>query len=194
MQRPAVRIRDYLFQIQHAVDTVIEVLHREHDRVEEVREEVRRLTEATQGGYSHAEAASSLAADFDDDPLLGPSIGWETYFGVDKERFHKEKELEALGEALLARDLSVGALAGSLLQYGKQGISIQYGKYRKGCPAGRLIGSTSLSDVIWCGRNQALHWEDGSFNDEVTACFEKLAAEINPTFARYRTRSMGSKS
>ena len=184
------RIRDYVGQIQHAVDTVIGILHIEHDRVEQARDEARRLTRATRAGYSQADAASALASDFDDDPLFGTAIHWETYFGVDKERFHKEQAVASLGEVLLARELSLGALAGSLLQYGKQGIALQYGRKRTGCPGARIVGPASLSDLIWLGRNQALHWEDGKFNDDVEACFEKLAA-FDPAFAAYKTRSMG---
>jgi hypothetical protein len=54
-----------------------------------------------------------------------------------------------------------------------------------------VIGSSQqLSEVIWQARNQALHWEDRSFNAAVNSCFNKLASEVDQVFSDYVTRSM----
>lgn len=182
------RLRAYLPEIRHAVETVIADLHSEHDRVTDLRARVERLVAATQAGYAQSEAVAMNSELFDDDPMLATAIHWDTYFGVDKERYYKDAELRSLTDSLAAKELSTSALAGSLLQYAKQGISLQYGRQKTGCPAGRNIGSQAISEIIWQARNQALHWEDGSFSQSVQDCFLKLAAEVDPIFAGYTGR------
>ncbi|NDV13426.1 hypothetical protein [Crenobacter caeni] len=184
------RLRDYLPQIHHAVETVIADLHSEHDHVANLRESVARLTEATHAGYAQAEAVAKFSDEWDDDPMLATAIHWDTYFGVDKDRYHKDQELQQLTNLLAAKEISLSALAGSLLQYAKQGIALQYGRQKHGCPAGRNIGSQSLAEVIWQARNQALHWEDGTFTLPVENCFNKLATEVNPVFGDYKLRNL----
>lgn len=184
------RLRDYLPQIHHAVETVIADLHSEHDHVAKLRESVARLTEATHAGYAQAEAVAQFSDEWDDDPMLATAIHWDTYFGVDKDRYYKDQELQRLTNSLAAKEISLSALAGSLLQYAKQGIALQYGRQKHGCPAGRSIGSQPLAEVIWQARNQAIHWEDGTFTPPVENCFTKLAAEVNPVFGDYKIRNL----
>jgi hypothetical protein len=57
-------------------------------------------------------------------------------------------------------------------------------------PDGRPIGSQFLKNVIWQGRNQAIHWEENRLNDAVKKCFDKLVKEFDPKFANYMTQSM----
>ena len=45
------------------------------------------------------------------------------------------------------------------------------------CPDGRIIGQESLKNIIWQGRNQAMHFEEGKYRKVVVKCFTKL--EIN---------------
>ncbi len=92
-------------------------------------------------------------------------------------------------ELISTRAFSRAAQSASLLQYGKQGISLVYGK-PSNCPDGRLIGTQSLRDVIWQGRNHALHWEEGNPKAAVEDCFQKLAADFDPGFADYATRNL----
>ena len=105
-----------------------------------------------------------------DDEGLGTAIYWDTYFGADKDRYYKKAGYDELVQRVDARQFSVAALSGSLLQYGKQGISLHYGKKRTECPDGRTVYGIPLSEVIWQARNQALHWEDGSFHEPTTKC------------------------
>ncbi|MBI3416741.1 MAG: hypothetical protein HY043_15735 [Verrucomicrobia bacterium] len=51
--------------------------------------------------------------------------------------------------------------ATGLLQIAKQGIALQYqGNWKKDCPLGRQIENEYLRNVIWHGRNQAMHYEE----------------------------------
>ncbi|MDO9104523.1 MAG: hypothetical protein Q7U57_06130 [Methylovulum sp.] len=128
-----------------------------------------------------------------DDEGLGTLIHLDTYFGVDKDRHYKKAEYEEVVQRVAARQFSIAALSGSLLQYGKQGISLHYGKKRDGCPDGRIVAGIPLSEIIWQARNQALHWEDGSFHEPTTKCFEYLTTNVDPVFEQFKDRSLASE-
>jgi len=58
------------------------------------------------------------------------------------------------------------------------------------CPAGRAINSETLKNVIWQGRNQSIHWDEGKFNTAVQNCFQALATNVDPKFSQLTTRSL----
>ena len=187
------KLREYLPQIRQAVETVLADLHVEHDASQNLRNELAGLTAATRAEYERVESVarfSEALGEIDDDPLLATAMHWDTYFGVDKDRYYKDRELQRVTDVLAAKEVSLSALAGSVLQFAKQGIALQYGRNRTNCPPGRTIGTQSLSEVIWQGRNQALHWEDGQFSTAVEVCFTKLGNEIDRKLADYRTRNL----
>lgn len=182
------QLSKYLAEIEHAVHTVLAELHAEHDQLVRRREELVKLTAEMEDGYRRAEFLA-LNPDLDDDGL-GTAIHWDTYFGPDKERYHKKVEVANAEERVSAREFSVAALSGNLLQYAKQGLAIQFGKKREGCPEGRSVNGLPLHEIIWQGRNQALHWEEGDFHSPTQKCFEFLAANVDRKFAEYKNRSM----
>ena len=88
---------------------------------------------------------------------------------------------EAKMQALLISQ-SVEVLCGSVFQIGRQGISLIL-KNKDKYSRGRGIGSQHLSNLIWHGRNQAMHWEEGvPANKYTTACFETLKNDFGPQF------------
>lgn len=181
------KIPDYLKEVEHAVTTVITEIHREIDRLAALRSGLAKLTAETEDGYRRVEFLA-LNPDLDDD-FLGTAIYWDTYFGVDKDRFHKNIETESAAQRVAAHEFSVSALSGSLLQFGKQGISLHFGKNRDGCPDGRILAGMPLHEIIWQARNQALHWEEGSFHPPVEACFQALL-KTDLVFSQYKYRSL----
>lgn len=115
-------------------------------------------------------------------------------FGEDTKPYYERKARKAalevraladsiahLEDAIGAKAFSVSALAGALLQVAKQGLVISYGSLQA-CPPGRLIGSENLKNVIWQGRNQAIHWEEGAFSTPVTTCFQNLEQAFGEGF------------
>lgn len=182
------KLPEYLVEISHAVDTVMHELHQEHDQLVRVRGDLEALTAAIEAGYRRVDFLA-LNPDLDDEGL-GTAIYWDTYFGPDKKRYHKNEELKLAAERVSVREFSVAALSGSLLQFAKQGLSVQFGKHREGCPAGREIAGLPLNELIWQARNQALHWEEGNPHPPVTKCFDALAANIDEKFAAYKDRSL----
>lgn len=182
------KIPYYLKEIRHAVEVAIAAIHGEQSRVDDLRKELGALTEATADGYRRAEFLA-MNPELDDEGL-GTAIHWDTYFGSDKDRYHKKAEADEAIQRVAAHEFAVDAMCGSLLQYAKQGVALHFGKERKGCPDGRLIAGLTLHEVVWQARNQALHWEDGAFHKATTACFEHLAKHLDPVFNQYQTRSM----
>jgi len=181
------KIPDYLKEVEHAVTTVITEIHHEIDQLAALRSELAKLTAATDDGYRRVEFLA-MNPDLDDD-FLGTAIYWDTYFGADKDRFHKNIETESAAQRVAAHEFSISALSGSLLQFGKQGISLHFGKKRVGCPDGRFLDGMTLHEVIWQARNQALHWEDETFHPPTEACFQTLA-KTAPIFSQYKYRSL----
>ena len=79
---------------------------------------------------------------------------------------------------------SVGILCGVLLQFAKQGISLVHETFHS-CPDGRMIGMAEpLKNVIWQGRNHAIHYEESpNHSCAVKECFAHLEEEHGPQFS-----------
>ena len=92
-------------------------------------------------------------------------LAWETY---EKNR----TKIEAFAKELNAKEYSTAVMAGAVLQIAKQGLSLVLGG-KPTPPLGRQIRGVHVSDIIWASRNQALHFEEGEFNQHTYAVFEK---------------------
>jgi len=182
------QLSNYLREMEHAIRHIIGELFREHDAATRLADDVRKLTVAMEDGYRRVEWLA-MNPEFDDEGL-GTAIYWDTYFGPDKERHYKKADLDELNQRIAARDFSRAALAASVLQYAKQGIALRFGKQRTGIAAGRLVGGQPVHEIVWQGRNQALHWEEGQFNQSVQTCFQQLAANVDAAFHDYQQRNM----
>jgi hypothetical protein len=75
------------------------------------------------------------------------------------ERSALDSEVARIQARLLDKRFSLSAIAGALLQIGKQGIAVVR-KRPENCPDGRLVCGVPLKWAIWAGRNQAQHYED----------------------------------
>jgi hypothetical protein len=177
----------YLAEIEFAVRSLLPALWEERERAVGLRTEVASLTAETHRNYEQVERIAQ--AELPDDDGIGTMLYWETYFGPDKERHASEGELRAIEQRLAAHEFSVAALAGALLQHAKQGISIVHGA-PSNARAGRSLGSLTLRTVIWEGRNQAIHWEEGGLRTAGQNCFAALASEQDPKFADHARRSL----
>lgn len=181
-------LADYLIEMEYAVTRVIESLWHEHNEAEKLKEEIARLQRVAADNYERAQFIQQNAEDADD-LMLGVGMYWDTYFGEDKQQHYKSKDFIELETRLASREFSFSSLAGTLLQYAKQGLSAAFGK-PVNWPAGRLVGSQNLKTIILESRNQSGHWEEGNPKAKVEQCFDTLAAEIGPEFALYRTSNL----
>ncbi len=180
-------IPSYLQEIEHATREALSLVWAEHRQVEELQGVVQQRTTEMEDGYRRARAWAD--SEDPDDIMLSAGLQWGTYFGADKQRHDAQENLEQTKDRLAAREFSRTAMAGSILQYAKQGISIAYGGLAV-CPDGRMVGSQPIKQLIWQARNQALHWEDGNPHPPVRRCFNLLATEFDQKFANYAAANL----
>lgn len=178
----------YLEDMRFAVEQVLQGLWREREAHEALKAEIAKLTKVVEDNYARAESIAQDPLDADD-VMLATGMYWETYFGEDKERHHSVQTEAQLAARLATRQFSLSALAATVLQYAKQGISVVHGNLGS-CPHGRLVGSLNLKSVIWQGRNQASHWEEEKLHPPVVQCFETLKKEQDADFGDYNQRSL----
>lgn len=179
-------MKKYLTEIEHAARSTFDLVWAEHEKVAAAEVDVASLTAATEADYRRAEALMQF--DDPDDFMMGVGIHWETYFGPDKKRYSAIDALAELRAIRDARAFSRAAQAANIIQYAKQGISIVHRDW-SAAPSGRNISGQPLAKLIWMARNQGLHWEDHTFNENVTRCFEELKA-FDPIFGDYASRNI----
>lgn len=76
---------------------------------------------------------------------------------------------------------SVDAACAALLSLVKQGMSRRHGSLAA-CPEGRAIGTTCLRDVVWQGRNQSQHCDEGRYTLPVRKVFAALHEDFGDLF------------
>lgn len=180
-------ISAYLSEVEYSAAGIIPMIWHEHADLAKIRDELEALTRVVEHKYTQAEFVAMNAED-PDDVAMAAGMHWENYFGDDKERHHKAVDATELQSRIDARSFSVGSLCGSLLQIAKQGISVAHGGLAA-CPDGRDVHGHHLKQVIWQGRNQSIHWEEGDPHPPVRQLFDSLTANVDAKFGDYRTRN-----
>jgi len=170
-------VHPYLRETEYAVRGLFNLIGDEEARCTKVRQQL----EVEQKKRAHAQAILYAGA-----PPSGFGEDTTPYFekrarDAGREVQTLEVDVARLEAAIAAKAFSVRALAGSILQVAKQGIVVGQGSLST-CPSGRQVGQESLKNIVWQARNQAMHWEDGSFNQAVTACFQNLEQSFGGQF------------
>jgi hypothetical protein len=88
-----------------------------------------------------------------------------------------QREIRNQIARLQSTEDSVAITAGSVLQVGKQVLAFRFGA-KPLVTGARVIGSQSIVEVIWQGRNHALHWEELNPHAPVTQMLTKLQSEL----------------
>ena len=178
---------NYTHEIKYAVEAALATIWADVEELEILRQQLDRLTAETERGYRRAQAFQ-----YDEDPddvMMGVGVHWDTYFGPDKERHEVATTVDDLNQKIQVREFSRSAMSASVLQYAKQGISIVHGGLQP-CPNGRGVGSQPLKTIIWQGRNQSLHWEEGNPKQPVIDCFDQLDIDFGDEFTPYNTSNL----
>ena len=89
-----------------------------------------------------------------------------------------DQRLEIALESIDVSVESMSCLAGAVLQIAKQVLSLRYSSKPK-ISGARNIGSQSIIDVIWEGRNHAMHWEEDP-RQKVTDMLKALSIKPEP--------------
>ena len=103
-------------------------------------------------------------------------------YGFNKASEKLWKEAEEILAFIVANTGSLSIIAGAVLQIAKQGISFKY-KSLSACPYGRAVGKETLKNIIWQGRNQAMHFEEGKYKKSVVGCFKNLKIDFGDRFS-----------
>jgi hypothetical protein len=176
----------YLNEIRHGCESVLPAIWTEWEAVEALKARIAVLTAQTEDGYRRAQFLQQF--EDPDDYMMGVGLHWDTYFGPDKDRYNAAADLPSLEQVRDIRSFACAAMAGSVLQFAKQGISLVHGSLQN-CPAGRIIHGVEIKSVIWQGRNQSMHWDEGQFSRAVQACFDTLKAS-DSAFNDYQARNV----
>jgi hypothetical protein len=122
---------------------------------------------------------SDLNDDFSDAYVIA-AFGRAARAGQEVQRL--KSQVAELLASVGVRQHSVQVISGAILQIAKQGISLVYGA-PSSAPAGRMLGSLALRDIIWQARNQSMHYEEGSFKKALVGLFSMLEAEQGLQFS-----------
>ena len=180
-------ITSYITEVEYSAAGIIQMIWHEHADLAKISKDLDALTKAVEQRYMQADNVAMNAED-PDDVAMAAGMHWENYFGDDKERHHKTVDASEMQSRIDARAFSVGSLCGSLLQIAKQGISVAHGDLDS-CPNGRDVHGHHLKQVIWQGRNQSIHWEEGNPHPPVGQLFDSLATNVDPKFGNYTTQN-----
>lgn len=75
---------------------------------------------------------------------------------------------------------SMSGLAGAVLQIAKQALSIRHAR-KPNLPTARTVGTQNIVEVVWEGRNHAMHWDEGAPKERVRNMLNALVADLNIT-------------
>ncbi len=144
----------YLADIEFAVAQLLTTIYEEHNQRDRLEVD---LAAATAVLERAVDVRDFLAMNPDlDDEGIGTAEHWNIHFNYGPERDRAQQRVHEIRQSIATKQFSLTAMSGSVLQYGKQGISLTHGGLGA-CPDGRMIGSQTLKNVVWQARNQAMH-------------------------------------
>ena len=127
-----------------------------------------------------------------DDEGIGTMIYWSE-IKTDIPTFNElEKKILDLKEEIRNKQYSIDTLSSSILQIAKQGIIRKYGNLES-CKNGRKLKDLLIKEIIWYGRNQGMHFEEGDLNSTTKGFFEKLIIKYPNLFKAYLQKNMSFK-
>lgn len=179
-------MEDYLKEIEYAATQVLTAIWHEHDELKKIDIGIVRLNNEVwkQFGVELPQGAeNAIKVHFAGKPP-------KRFFSDEEKMLYAEHErAQALRRRILARQYSIDALSGTILQFAKQGISIVHEGLEK-CPDGRHLGTQVLKTTIWHARNQSIHWDE-KLKAPVSKCFRTLIRDFGMRFAMFNSKSLG---
>lgn len=177
----------YVAEIEEAATALLELAGRDRTRIADLTSRLRHLEADF---HRHYDTATRIEL-WDDDTDIDREANLAGLKHAQKEGVRAE--IDAVSASLEARRISVSAIAGALLQLGKQGISAVHTRVRNDAPPGPPVGGQPLRDVIWEGRNHSMHWEEGNPHPPVVTCFDQLALDFDPKLGNYRIENVAKE-
>ncbi|PAE42774.1 hypothetical protein [Bacillus sp. 7884-1] len=173
-------MNSYIVNTKYAVEELIDLVTIEESRLVETGLQVEVLQKQHDFLYQ-----DFLRKDFDPDDHFNEHqlmYAFNKQAEVQLRIENIEKRIQEMKKVINTHDFSYRVLAGAILQIAKQGISLVHNGLNT-CPDGRIIGNETLKNIIWQGRNQALHYEEGRFSQQVVSCFNNLEHTFGNKFS-----------
>lgn len=165
-------MHDYLVQTEFAASNLIKLISSEENTLNDLKSSLASLKNHHQFLYNDFLSKDSDPYDHFNEHQLMHAFAKQASFNQ-KHIEPTQKRIFEITLSVNAKEESIKALAGALLQLAKQGISIVHGS-PKHCVDGRTIKDEPIKTIIWEGRNQSLHYEEGNFRQPVTNCFNNI--------------------
>lgn len=152
----------YITQTEYAASNLISLIHSETNQLNDLQNKKSKLQVHHNELYQRF-----LGLDSDPDGNYVDAQIMQSYIVQHKYNESQispiDKKIQATQLATVAKEESIKALSGALLQIAKQGISIVHQRL-KNAPNCRLIMEQPIKNIIWQGR----------YNIHVKGCFEQL--------------------
>ena len=162
-------MHQYILDTKYASENLLLILNKERDLLNEKLSSRKTMLEAEKGLFD-----SMRESGFTPEGIMD-------LYGFNKASENLWNEAKGILAFIVANTDSLSIIAGAILQIAKQGISFEYKSLSK-CPDGRIIGQENLKNIIWQGRNQAMHFEEGKYGKRVEECFKKLEIDFGNRF------------
>lgn len=171
-------MHQYIVDTEFAIVNLLDVAFKEEDLLTAKMKALKELQEKLEH-YKWDFNSSDLNDDFTEAYVMH---AFARMSEAAKESDTVGNEVSTLLALIGTHQLATQAIASAVLQIAKQGIALACGGLSS-APEGRKIGSLSVRDIIWQGRNQAMHYEEGSFRPAVTYLFTELESKYGAEFS-----------
>ena len=170
---------DYLENSRHAIEHLFDALddyNRAYIKAQQTVEEIERSKQMLSNLFMYQDQWSPNANHYHAQYVERMK---DLNKGQQEAKKDFDQRLEIALESVGATLESMSCLAGAVLQIAKQVLSLRYSSKPK-ISGARNIGSQSIVDVIWEGRNHAMHWEEGKPHPKVKDMFDALSINLEP--------------
>ncbi|MEK4150005.1 hypothetical protein NST02_23460 [Robertmurraya sp. FSL W8-0741] len=166
----------YIVQTEYAVTNMFNLLNNEQNNLSKLKQIQSHLDKQHQILYDDF-YRKDLDPDenFTEQQMMQAFTTQASFYEARLEPIHRE--IEKTQQLIVAQQESIKALSGAILQIAKQGISIVHGGLSN-CPNGRFFNNEPIKNIIWQGRNQSMHFEEGRFNHPVVSCFQNIGIPL----------------
>jgi hypothetical protein len=168
----------YIESTDYAARNLIDLAMREEAELIKLKEELA-AREAEYKTHKWDFETSDLSDDFSDRYVMG---AFNRMAGAYQAANDLQVQVDALQASIGSKEASVQAICAALLQIAKQGISFVHGNPAN-APNGRFLNGISLKEIIWEGRNQSMHYEEGVRNTKTISLFLALEAQFGKEFS-----------
>ncbi|WP_141432435.1 hypothetical protein [Bacillus sp. 03113] len=176
-------MNDYLIQTNFAAHNLIDLINSEENALNSLKTKLVDLKKHHEFLYADfIRKELDLNDHFNDHQIMHSYAKQASFYNEHIEPL--QIQIDKLSNSISSKQESIKALSGALLQIAKQGISIVHSSLNT-CPDGRFIYNEPIKNIIWQGRNQSLHYEEGNFRSPIVRCFQSIGISlINKNLAK----------